>query len=96
MVYAQSRLISYSPKVNLITRLEFELANFVTAIQDFNHYTTRIFLVRQKEKTKVFNRITRTFLALQSSPGANAEWVKVAGLAPGGFPPNQYLLVTEL
>ena len=29
------------PKVNVIARLEFELANFDPAVHRFNHYTTR-------------------------------------------------------
>ena len=31
-----------SPKVNVITWLEFELAYFEAAVQHFTHYTTRI------------------------------------------------------
>ncbi len=30
------------PKVNVIARLEFELAYYDSAVQRFNHYTTRM------------------------------------------------------
>ena len=33
---------SICPKVNIIARLEFELAYYDSADQRFNHYTTRI------------------------------------------------------
>ena len=33
-----------SPKVNIIARLEFELANFEVAVQRVNHYTLVILL----------------------------------------------------
>ena len=42
------------PKVNVIARLEFELAYYDFAVHHFNHYTTRI--VRDSERKMLRKR----------------------------------------